>query len=154
MEHHDLDDCADVFSLCWIDTFPNFPVGYVDGGWGMWNPWSECTKTCGGGKTERRRECDSPSATHGVKHCQGHATQSRDCRERQCKSIGENCVVISVCCSDRNFWTILSILNSIPSNLTPTLILIFNLTYRSCGWNLGKLGILVSVFQDLWWGKK
>lgn len=65
--------------------FPNFPVGHVDGMWGPWKDWSECTKTCGGGKFERRRECDSPRPSHGGKHCQGHATQSRDCGKDKCK---------------------------------------------------------------------
>ncbi|XP_003375792.1 putative thrombospondin type 1 domain protein [Trichinella spiralis] len=32
----------------------------VDGAWGEWKAWSECSRTCGGGIKRARRECDSP----------------------------------------------------------------------------------------------
>ena len=65
-------------------TFPNFP-GPVDGGWGEWKTWTKCTKSCGGGKTERTRRCDSPKPAHGGKYCMGHPYQTRDCGEVKCK---------------------------------------------------------------------
>merc|ERR1719284_1235897 len=32
----------------------------VDGQYGDWKAWSECSKECGGGTKERSRACDSP----------------------------------------------------------------------------------------------
>ena len=68
-------------------TFPNFPVGPVDGGWGEWKTWTKCTKTCGGGKTWRTRECDSPEPAHGGKYCQGLATETEGCNFIICSFI-------------------------------------------------------------------
>ena len=74
-----------LLSFLSIDTtFLYFPVGHVDGGWGNWESWSQCSKTCGGGKTERLRECDSPPASGG-RQCQGDAIQTRDCKINLCK---------------------------------------------------------------------
>lgn len=32
----------------------------VDGQWGAWSPWEECSRTCGGGVSSSVRHCDSP----------------------------------------------------------------------------------------------
>lgn len=51
---------------------PNCPhiLPPVDCKLGLWTPWSQCTQTCGGGQTQRKREVDTP-ASHGGKPCVG-----------------------------------------------------------------------------------
>ena len=41
----------------------------VDGGWGEWTEWAECSVTCGGGEHGRTRVCDSPAPEYGGSDC-------------------------------------------------------------------------------------
>ena len=41
----------------------------VDGFWGNWSEFTECSKTCNGGNRERRRKCDNPQTKHGGVDC-------------------------------------------------------------------------------------
>lgn len=34
----------------------------IDGGWGEWGNWSECTHSCDSGIQFRRRKCDNPKS--------------------------------------------------------------------------------------------
>lgn len=34
--------------------------GAINGEWGQWSPWSECTKSCGAGISHSERECNNP----------------------------------------------------------------------------------------------
>ena len=56
----------------------------VDGHWGRWLPWEECSATCDGGQKVRRRLCDSPRQQYGGKSCEGDATEVMDCNLRPC----------------------------------------------------------------------
>ncbi|XP_058473616.1 A disintegrin and metalloproteinase with thrombospondin motifs 6 isoform X2 [Solea solea] len=68
----------------------------VDGGWGPWSIWGECSRTCGGGVSSSMRHCDSPAPSGGGKYCLGERKRyrscnidacpagSRDFREKQC----------------------------------------------------------------------
>lgn len=40
-----------------VDRTLNLPV---DGGWGNWDPWTECSLSCGGGIRTSKRECNNP----------------------------------------------------------------------------------------------
>uniref|UniRef100_A0A8B9H2D7 ADAM metallopeptidase with thrombospondin type 1 motif, 6 n=1 Tax=Astyanax mexicanus TaxID=7994 RepID=A0A8B9H2D7_ASTMX len=76
-------------------TFGTWPQS-VDGGWGPWSMWGECSRTCGGGVSSSMRHCDSPAPSGGGKYCLGERkryrscntdacpTGSRDFREKQC----------------------------------------------------------------------
>ncbi|XP_047231848.1 A disintegrin and metalloproteinase with thrombospondin motifs 10 isoform X2 [Girardinichthys multiradiatus] len=56
----------------------------VDGGWGLWSTWGECSRTCGGGVTSSVRHCDSPRPTIGGKYCLGERKRFRSCNIDEC----------------------------------------------------------------------
>ncbi|KAM9761762.1 A disintegrin and metalloproteinase with thrombospondin motifs 10 isoform 1-T1 [Menidia menidia] len=56
----------------------------VDGSWGLWSPWGECSRTCGGGVSSSVRHCDSPRPTIGGKYCLGERKRFRSCNIDEC----------------------------------------------------------------------
>ena len=53
-------------------TFVVHPlISLVNGGFGVWSPWSVCTVTCGGGTQDRYRQCNNPPAQNGGMACTG-----------------------------------------------------------------------------------
>jgi len=63
-------------SVCQIKPCP------VDGKWGPWSEFGDCSKSCGGGIQQRTRECTPP--LHGGKPCEGEASESRACNTKRC----------------------------------------------------------------------
>lgn len=41
----------------------------IDGGYGEWSGFSQCSVTCDGGRTRRTRKCDNPRPSYGGKDC-------------------------------------------------------------------------------------
>ncbi|PSN56829.1 hypothetical protein C0J52_08265 [Blattella germanica] len=74
----------------------------VNGGWGDWNTWSECSRTCGGGIMFSERECNNPTPKFHGRYCLGERRQYRVCntvpcdpeaptfREKQCSEHDKN----------------------------------------------------------------
>ena len=62
-----------------------FPSGPVDGYWGVWKAWSECSLPCGGGTQWRQRSCDNPAPVHGGRDCYGDKSEERQCNTEICK---------------------------------------------------------------------
>ncbi|XP_002127703.3 A disintegrin and metalloproteinase with thrombospondin motifs 6 [Ciona intestinalis] len=64
------------------------PFGYradsVDGQWGEWTSWGECSRTCGTGVSSSHRSCDSPAPEHGGKYCLGGRKRYRSCNTQEC----------------------------------------------------------------------
>uniref|UniRef100_A0A3Q0R6Q9 ADAM metallopeptidase with thrombospondin type 1 motif 6 n=1 Tax=Amphilophus citrinellus TaxID=61819 RepID=A0A3Q0R6Q9_AMPCI len=56
----------------------------VDGGWGPWSMWGECSRTCGGGVSSSMRHCDSPAPSGGGKYCLGERKRYRSCNTNAC----------------------------------------------------------------------
>ena len=63
-----------MFFFCWA----------VDGGFGPWLEFGECSVTCGNGEQKRERRCDSPEPQHGGKPCEGPNEETRSCEQGPC----------------------------------------------------------------------
>ncbi|XP_066534172.1 A disintegrin and metalloproteinase with thrombospondin motifs 8 [Hoplias malabaricus] len=60
------------------------PKVSLDGGWGEWGPWQQCSRSCGGGIMFSYRECDTPAPQNGGKYCEGQRVQYRSCNTQSC----------------------------------------------------------------------
>ncbi|XP_058455762.1 A disintegrin and metalloproteinase with thrombospondin motifs 7 isoform X2 [Malaya genurostris] len=56
----------------------------VDGGWGEWSSWSDCSRECGAGIAKQTRECDHPSPAHGGLFCIGERARYKTCNTQPC----------------------------------------------------------------------
>ncbi|XP_050315831.1 A disintegrin and metalloproteinase with thrombospondin motifs 9-like isoform X2 [Anthonomus grandis grandis] len=56
----------------------------IDGGWGAWQPWGPCSRTCGGGIKKSVRYCDSPVPENGGNYCIGDSVQYMSCNTEDC----------------------------------------------------------------------
>lgn len=56
----------------------------VNGGWSDWSAYSECNKTCGGGRKYRYRTCTNPPPSGNGKKCKGKSRQSKKCNRNSC----------------------------------------------------------------------
>jgi len=67
------------------DVGPSLPPP-VDGGWGRWGSYGECTRTCGGGVKYRSRQCNNPKPQYYGKPCKGSSRgHFRLCNPKECK---------------------------------------------------------------------
>lgn len=56
----------------------------VDGAWGSWQRWSECSRQCGGGVRRSSRRCNSPAPRNGGRYCTGRRTRYLSCNVHDC----------------------------------------------------------------------
>uniref|UniRef100_A0A4W3JWV4 Hemicentin 1 n=1 Tax=Callorhinchus milii TaxID=7868 RepID=A0A4W3JWV4_CALMI len=56
----------------------------VDGNWGPWLAWSDCSASCGGGEQRRVRLCNKPLPSSGGRSCPGDASQVSRCKGQPC----------------------------------------------------------------------
>lgn len=58
----------------------------LDGGYGEWSKWSECSRSCGRGENLRTRLCNNPTPSGGGKNCSqlGSAKESQPCNDKEC----------------------------------------------------------------------
>lgn len=56
----------------------------IDGHWGRWSSWSECSAKCGQGQKQRQRKCNDPVPSHGGQGCSGVASESKACEIMPC----------------------------------------------------------------------
>ena len=59
----------------------------MDGGWGKWGNWKDCTVACGGGNQTRTRVCNLPKPLFGGKNCADNNSKpsyTQRCNENKC----------------------------------------------------------------------
>jgi len=71
----------------------------VDGNWGSWSEFSECSVTCGGGTKVRSHECDNPPPAYGGEPCPGDFKEYADCSPRKCPR--QKCLASMFVCNPR-----------------------------------------------------
>ncbi|KAG5867323.1 hypothetical protein JTB14_008248 [Gonioctena quinquepunctata] len=56
----------------------------IDGGWGHWQEYGPCSRTCGGGIRESERFCNSPKPANGGSYCIGENIRYESCNTLDC----------------------------------------------------------------------
>ena len=74
-----------IIQFVFIITYFCFPSD-IDGQWGLWTEWGQCTRTCGGGEQYRYRHCNNPPPIGSGAECNGLARERRPCNEDKCHS--------------------------------------------------------------------
>ena len=64
--------CMDIFFLT------------VDGQWGAWSGFSDCSVKCGNGTKTRTRSCDNPAPQYGGLKCAGNESEAIACSASDC----------------------------------------------------------------------
>ncbi|XP_028401263.1 A disintegrin and metalloproteinase with thrombospondin motifs 18-like [Dendronephthya gigantea] len=58
---------------------------FVDGKWGAWSNYSDCTKDCDIGVAHQTRECNNPSPQNGGQNCEGNVRGNhKTCNTQEC----------------------------------------------------------------------
>lgn len=56
----------------------------VNGGWGEWGKWTDCSRSCGGGLSYSERECNNPVPKHKGRYCLGERKKVKTCNNTPC----------------------------------------------------------------------
>lgn len=59
----------------------------LDGSWGPWGIWDDCSASCGGGFRLRRRRCDNPAPQNGGLECPGCNIDYGVCNTEPCSEM-------------------------------------------------------------------
>lgn len=59
----------------------------IDGGWGPYGQWSECSHPCGGGYRVRRRQCNDPEPQNEGMDCPGCPIDHEQCNNQACPEV-------------------------------------------------------------------
>ncbi|MEQ2306171.1 A disintegrin and metalloproteinase with thrombospondin motifs 15 [Ameca splendens] len=62
----------------------------VDGQWGKWGAFGDCSRSCGGGVQLAKRECNNPVPENGGKYCYGLRIKYRSCNLYPCPETGKS----------------------------------------------------------------
>ncbi|KAK6174213.1 hypothetical protein SNE40_017532 [Patella caerulea] len=74
--------------VCIVDSRAGTPKT-VNGDWGEWSNFTECSVTCGGGHQHRNRSCDNPEPANGGADCSGNRVENVSCNANHCPVDGD-----------------------------------------------------------------
>jgi len=79
------DDCSELGPSVEAQVCNTMPCP-INGSYGEWSDWGQCSKKCGGGIKLMNRKCDKPSPRFGGKDCSelGKPIMSHACNEQPC----------------------------------------------------------------------
>ncbi|XP_041349612.1 A disintegrin and metalloproteinase with thrombospondin motifs 9-like [Gigantopelta aegis] len=72
---------------CWCrrgECVIKIPPKTLSGGWGNWQKYGVCSRSCGGGIKTSIRKCDSPTPADGGRYCLGKRVKYRSCNTKAC----------------------------------------------------------------------
>ncbi|XP_055999244.1 A disintegrin and metalloproteinase with thrombospondin motifs 9-like [Ostrea edulis] len=84
----------------------------IDGNWGGWEVYGDCTTTCGGGVRMAIRKCNSPTPANGGRYCTGRRTRYKSCNTKPCDPGSKDFREIQCSAFDNNLK-----LQGLPSNV-------------------------------------
>ncbi len=67
----------------------------LDGRWGNWSDFTECSVTCGEGNKTQTRLCNNPAPSNGGANCTGLDTNITTCNDKECPT-GNTILLISL----------------------------------------------------------
>ncbi|XP_035222665.1 hemicentin-1-like isoform X3 [Stegodyphus dumicola] len=73
----------------------------INGGWGQWSSWGECSSSCNKGQKKRFRSCDNPTPAGGGRDCLGPSQEIEVCNAFLCPVDGK--------WSEWSFWSVCSV---------------------------------------------
>ena len=76
--------CSQTHYCIFLIVQHNYIPILVNGHWGGWNEWSQCSKSCGFGIQTRNRTCDNPAPADGGEDCPAGNTESLMCYNEGC----------------------------------------------------------------------
>lgn len=80
--------CLVVFMTDWCVIVSVLLLFKVDGRWGKWGAFGDCSRSCGGGVQLAKRECNNPVPENGGKYCYGLRIKYRSCNINPCPETG------------------------------------------------------------------
>ena len=85
----------------------------MNGNWGPWKPWTNCSETCGiVGFKYRSRQCDSPSPVYGGEYCQAKPMEVKLCWEAD-NANNDICSSKSVFCQNKSLFSVLELIDGL-----------------------------------------
>lgn len=79
--------------LVQLMTVCMFVIMLVDGNWSPWQPWGECSVSCGVGERTRLRSCNNPAPSNKGRPCPGDSTQLSRCNIQPCPGKKKTCLL-------------------------------------------------------------
>ena len=59
----------------------------VNSNWASWQPWNQCSVTCGSGTTTKKRTCTNPAPVGTGGSCQSSNEEELTCTPHECIGI-------------------------------------------------------------------